>query len=348
MAPWALSRRELLKCAAGGIALVHGPMTWSAPRGVEESGFVSIGGIEQWVGINGEDTGNPAILYLHGGPGEAQSPLLRLFASWSHEFTIVNWDQRGSGRTYGKNGPATPGMSTPEMALDRLATDAHEVALYACHRLSKKKVVLVGQSWGALLGLHVIKLWPELFSAFVATGLAASWKDALESQERWARAQATAAGDRATLEALDAAAGLPVTDLKRVMAPRAYVMGPSDLAYLKLQGELIGLSQSQPPQGEGADWLAGGQFTREKLLPVVLSFDARQLGLDMPVPFFAIQGRDDHVGSLESAKAYVADVRTHTKALIPITGGHFACFTSAAEFVAALHSHVLPLARRAG
>jgi pimeloyl-ACP methyl ester carboxylesterase len=80
---------------------------------------------------------------------------------------VVNWDQRGSGRTYGKNGPSTPGMSTPDLALDRLRLDAREVAAYVRKRLSKKKVILVGQSWGAELGLHVVKRWPELFYAFV-------------------------------------------------------------------------------------------------------------------------------------------------------------------------------------
>jgi pimeloyl-ACP methyl ester carboxylesterase len=58
-------------------------------------------------------------------------------------------------------------MSTPDLALDRLRLDAREVAAYVRKRLSKKKVILVGQSWGAELGLHVVKRWPELFYAFV-------------------------------------------------------------------------------------------------------------------------------------------------------------------------------------
>ncbi len=64
------------------------------------------------------------------------------------DFTVVNWDQRGSGRTYGKNGAATPGMSTPEAALECLCQDTREVAEYTRKRLSKKKIILIGQSWG--------------------------------------------------------------------------------------------------------------------------------------------------------------------------------------------------------
>jgi pimeloyl-ACP methyl ester carboxylesterase len=59
---------------------------------VDETGFVPIGGIDQWVGIQGRDIHNPAILYLHGGPGEAQSPFLREFVPWETDFTVVNRD----------------------------------------------------------------------------------------------------------------------------------------------------------------------------------------------------------------------------------------------------------------
>src|SRR6185312_13026720 len=131
----------------------------AAAGAVDETGFVRIGGIDQWIGIQGTDSRNPAILYLHGGPGEAQSPFLEEFVPWERDFTVVNWDQRGSGRTYGKNGPQTPGLSTPEMALERVSQDAREVAEYACSRLARKKLILVGQSWGAELGLHVVKRW---------------------------------------------------------------------------------------------------------------------------------------------------------------------------------------------
>ena len=124
----------------------------------------------------------------------------------------MNWDQRGSGRTYGKNGPSTPGMSTPEEALERVSQDVREVAEYAHRRLHTKKIILVGQSWGAELGLRVVKRWPELFHAFVGTGQPVSWHLKMESQERWAREQATAAGDQATLKALDDTASLPESD----------------------------------------------------------------------------------------------------------------------------------------
>ncbi|MGA7316270.1 MAG: alpha/beta hydrolase [Silvibacterium sp.] len=152
-------------------------------RGVDETQYVQIGGIDQFISIRGENRSNPVILFLHGGPANAQSPFLQEFVPWEKYFTVVNWDQRGSGRTYGKNGPATPGMDTPAAALDRLTDDAIEVAQYASRRLDKRKIILVGHSWGAVLGLSVVKRRPDLFYAFVATGFPVSWKQSLEDSE---------------------------------------------------------------------------------------------------------------------------------------------------------------------
>src|ERR1700748_789025 len=90
-----------------------------AANAIDELCYVSIGGIAQWVAIQGEDRANPVILYLHGGPGEAQSPFLDQFKPWLADFTVVNWDQRGAGKTYEKNGDATP-----DLTLDRVVADA--------------------------------------------------------------------------------------------------------------------------------------------------------------------------------------------------------------------------------
>ena len=311
-------------------------------RVIDETGFAPIGGIDQWLAVQGSDVRNPAILYLHGGPGEAQSPFLREFVPWEADFTVVNWDQRGSGRTYGRNGPRTPGMSTPQEAFEQLCNDTRAVAEHVCKRLGKKKIILVGQSWGAELGLHVVKRWPELFHAFVGTGQPVSWQLKIEAQERWARAQASAGGDQETLKALDDTASLPTGDQKRVRASGKYRLSASDLEYAKGFNALIGPSPAA--QGDVADWVAGSRFTFAHLAPVEYSLDARKLGLDFAIPFFVIQGRDDHIAPFEVAQAYVAEVRAPQKAFIPIEGGHWACFTNAKAFVKAMRQYVRPLA----
>jgi pimeloyl-ACP methyl ester carboxylesterase len=341
-------RRSVLMMAAAAPWLAGRAVQAAQSGPIDEQGFVSIGGIDQWIAIQGRDAAKPAILYLHGGPAEAQSPFLKEFLPWEQDFTVANWDQRGSGKTYGRNGPSTPDM-TPE----RMAADAVEVADHVRRRLGKRKIILVGQSWGAALGVNVVKRRPELFSAFVGTAQPVSWGLSLQGVERYAREQATAAGDQAAIKALDEAETLPVTDLRRMQASARWRMAPSDLEYLKqVQGAFLGDlpagvtgPASAPRSGDAADWVAGGAFTIPKLLPAIVGLDLRSLGDDFSLPIVVVEGRDDHITSPPAARDWVERLHAPAKAFVPIDGGHFACFTNPGGFVGALREHVLPLIR---
>jgi proline iminopeptidase len=339
-----LSRRRIIGLAAAA-AISARAASRARTVGVDESGFVPIGGIDQWIAVRGRDADDPVIVYLHGGPGEAQSPFLEEFLPWERSFTVVNWDQRGSGKTYGKYGASTPGMATAEKAVESLTRDAIAVAEYAQRRLRKRKIILVGQSWGSILGLLVAKRRPDLFHAYVGTGFEVSWSLSTQARESWARSEAQRTGDRATLNALDAASALPISDMRRIVAGSKYLMAPLDIEYLTIQGKFVG-KPPLPSKGDVADWVAGGAFSVARLLPAITSFDARKFGLDFAVPFFVIQGRDDHITSYTAAKAYVAAIHAPRKAFIPIDGGHFACFTDPAGFVGALQKCVRPVALR--
>jgi hypothetical protein len=70
-----------------------------APNGIERLEKVQIGGIEQWVSIRGRDKRNPVLLVIHGGPGYVLMPMSWWSSrDWEEYFTVVQWDQRGSGK----------------------------------------------------------------------------------------------------------------------------------------------------------------------------------------------------------------------------------------------------------
>jgi proline iminopeptidase len=330
-----ISRRFFLNIAIGSPLLLVEPASGQR-KAIEETGFVRIGGIDQWISIRGNDTRNPVILFLHGGPAEAQSPFLKEFLPWQASFTIVNWDQRGAGKTFGRNGP-----TTPDMTVERMAQDVVEIARHAKDRLHSRKIILIGHSWGAVVALYAVKARPDAFSAIVGTGQPVKWSLSVEDLERFARRKATDAGDTAALANLDEASHLPLTDLKRLRATSKWRMSESDLVYLNIQRDFVG-PPPLPSTGDVADWIAGGDFSGPLLWPTITSFDARTFAPELPIPFYVIQGRDDHVVSFQAAKDYVDYVRAPAKAFIPIDGGHFACFTDAAQFLTALRAHVMP------
>ena len=331
----ALGRRRLLLGCGAALACAGGARASAA---IDEQGYVSIGGIDQWIAIQGRDRANPAILYLHGGPGEAQSPFLKTFAPWEQDFTVVNWDQRGAGKTFEKNGEATP-----DMTLDRLAADAVEVTRHALKRLGKRKLVLVGQSFGAMLGLMVARRAPELYYAFVGTGQFVNNALTMEYRERWARQQATAAHDEAGLKALDDVQTLSVNDWKRIGASRKWMLLGPDQDYLKLQTAFMG--SPDHPKPEARAWVKGYGFESSKVGAESIVFDAMTAAPSLPVPYILIQGREDHITPFEPARAYWESVRSQGKAFAPIDGGHYACFTDSGQFLAAMRKYVLPLVR---
>lgn len=75
--------------------------------------YKNIGGIEQYLLHYPAKSDAPVMLFLHGGPGSAESPLGYLFRKWWGDlFTVVHWDQRGSGKTLGRNPKYKPRCHT--------------------------------------------------------------------------------------------------------------------------------------------------------------------------------------------------------------------------------------------
>lgn len=75
-----------------------------SPNGLNSLEAVQIGGIQQWIQVRGQNVNNPILLFLHGGPGIAFIPMAPAFQTpWEQSFTVVEWDQRGAGKTYASN-----------------------------------------------------------------------------------------------------------------------------------------------------------------------------------------------------------------------------------------------------
>jgi pimeloyl-ACP methyl ester carboxylesterase len=95
-----------------------------SPAGIQESAFVTVGGIEQFVSIRGENLENPVLLVLHGGMATSYVAFVPFFRDWESHFTVVQWDRRGVGMTYGRSGRAGSG----EVSLDRIVEDGIELS----------------------------------------------------------------------------------------------------------------------------------------------------------------------------------------------------------------------------
>ena len=137
-------------------------------HGIDEAKAVQIGGIRQWVTIRGRDTRNPILLFLHGGPASTEIPNRYLFeAPWTDYFTVVEWDQRGAGKTYALN---DPDEVRPTMTGARMEADAAELVSYLRQTYGKRKIFVLGHSWGSILGLELAQQHPNWLYAYIGMG----------------------------------------------------------------------------------------------------------------------------------------------------------------------------------
>lgn len=134
-------------------------------KGIQKTEYITIGAIEQYIQIRGQDISNPLIIVLHGGPGNNMAYYSYLWqADLEKDYTIVHWDQRGCGNTYYRNKKAE------RPCVDLLLSDLDELVDYACAKFDKEKVIIMGHSWGTFLGGVYAARHPQKVSAYVGIG----------------------------------------------------------------------------------------------------------------------------------------------------------------------------------
>jgi pimeloyl-ACP methyl ester carboxylesterase len=320
----------------------------ATPAGVDEETFVVIGGIRQWVTIRGTDRANPVLLIVGGtqvdGPGAVMSPYVRTFLPWERDFTVVQWDPRGAGKTFVENG----GVVGPDLTLEQLVQDGLELTDYLRGRLGKPKIVLLGVNFGSTLGVKMIMARPDRFSAYVGAGQIVSNRAERErfGYERLLRL-ATAAADEAAL------ADLRVSGADPWREPR----DPLRVAAFQRAGARY---RPPNPMNPMAVALSAPHWTRADLMAAqrasLLSeqaigrawgeqFDFSTLGPDIQTPVFVMQGADNDTAPTPMAEAWLDRITAPQKLFvaIPIAGNH-AIETHTEAFLALLNEHVRPVA----
>lgn len=295
---------------------------WPDAR-VDEARFVPIGGIEQWVTITGESCANPVLLFLHGGPGNPMSPYAAaIFRGWERDFTLVQWDQRGAGRTFGRNPPGDTRLTVQRMTEDGLA-----LVEYLRTRLGTAKVVLVGGSWGSILGVHMIKARPDLFHAYVGFAqIVGSGRNQSATYTR-VRALAEAAADASVSAALDEMGPPPWVNPRHPgivrRATRAFEARTTDAAPAEWWVPAPGYdSPEMLADAEAGDDYSYLQFVGVEGNGMFAGVDLPALGAEYRVPVLLVQGTEDLVTAPEVTREFFEGLNAPVKELVmvPRTG----------------------------
>lgn len=327
--------RDLLLCCALILcALPSRPATAAssvpappceAGEPIAEHRFVTIGGIPQWLSIEGHDCGNPVVLMVHGGPGNPSTPYAgNLYGAWLDEFTLVQWDQRGAGMTFGRT-PMTE--DDAPLTIERLAADGNEVAEYLSRRLDRPTIVLFGSSWGSALGVTMAQARPDLYAGYLGTAQMVSHRENLEATWRAVHQRATAIGDDETLALLDGFGPPPWRDPRAFGAvrrvTRRYEATPTEPAPVQWWTPTGIYADSQAldayEQGEEYSYLQLVGLEGDGMLS---RLDLPALGIRFAMAVALVQGEEDLVTMPSVSRRYFDAIQAPHKRFVslPRTG----------------------------
>ena len=300
---------------------------------IAELTTVDINGHDLDLMIRGHSTDNPVLLFLAGGPGGSEMGAMRNhLPALEQHFTVVTWDQRGTGKSYDELDP------TGTYTLDSVIDDTIAVTNHLRNRFGQDRIYLLGQSWGSTLGVLAAQQQPELYSAFVGAGQMVSqlatdtifYDDTLD----WARAN----GDT----------GL-VDELTRIGPPPYERMLDYETA-LSYEHEVYPYDHTPNSEGEGGfsenffvseytlidqvHLLGAFMDTFSVLYPQLQEIDFRDTATDFEIPMFFVQGAHEADGRADVFEDWYPSVDAPVKDLAVLdTSGHRPLWEQPDEFV---------------
>ena len=282
------------------------------PGSIAEIHYMNLGGQDQWVMIRGQSLENPLLILLHGGPGFSETHFFRRFnAPLEKAFTVVYWDQRGSGKSFHSKIP------TSTLTVDQFITDLDEMVDAVRERAGKERVAIFGHSWGSALGVLYAARFPQKVAAYVGSGQIGDWPAAESASYAFALAEAQRRANRQAVKEL-LAIGPPPYPASSLWTERTWLqqfkgqlragalwnmardfIGQPELSIFDLMNLMRGFRFSL-----FAMWAEVSKLNLIEVVPV----------LQMPVFFFL--GRRDHWVPPETSIAYLDVLTAPLKKLV--------------------------------
>ena len=308
-------KSRVLRIGGGLAACVIGVAVWrsylqrataSRIKTVSLAGIASIeqirfGGVEQWIQIRGDDRAKPILLFLHSGPGFPEMPFSHVNAALEREFVVVQWDQRGAGKSYSSSIPES------SMTIEQFISDTHELAQLLLQRFGRTKLILVAHSWGSLVGALTVTKYPELFDGYVGISQAVNPPESERMMYRFALETAARQGNERAAADLRRIGEPPYKNFGDYRLMKGWVKHFNDVGYAELTPWRFAQIAFASPAYSWSDLfrlLSGMHFSFSHLWQEVFyrtDLFKQTPELDIPVYFFL--GRHDRTVTASAALA---------------------------------------------
>lgn len=270
---------------------------------------------------------------------------------WDEYFTVIQWDQRGAGKTYALSNRDP----VANLNIDRMQSDAEEVVQWARSEFHQDKIFVLGHSWGSALGLKLAYAHPEWLHAYIGVGQGIDVPESERRGWRWTMEQARAAGNQQAIRDLESIApyfqSSAPEPLAKIAIQRRWLDYFGGAAYRRTGAGFEAAASKLAPEYSDADlermWKAN-DISEAALLPAVLALDFSYVRR-LQTPLVLFLGRHDVNVSATVAAEWFATVDAPSKQLVWFEqSGHELLAEEPGKALLSLVNLVRPLARAAG
>lgn len=288
------------------------------PGGIDEVKAIPIGGIQQVISIRGRSLDNPILLFIHGGPASTDMPVSWAFQTpWEDYFTVVQWDQRGAGKTFMANDPE---KVRPTITKDRMVADAEELVQYLRTTYSQKKIFVLGHSWGSIVGIELAQRRPDWLYAYIGMGQIIDMKESEKLGYEFDLREAEAHHDETALKELRAIAPYPgeALTIDKLGVQRKWSVKYGGLTWGRDTFSYYENAARFSPEYSPADLAAvdkGSALTLPRLWPAMIAADYTAV-TKLRCPIVIFNGRHDQTTSADVTARWFEKLQAPAKKLI--------------------------------
>lgn len=278
---------------------------------------VELGVQEQYLIIRGADATKPVMLFLHGGPGFPELPIMKeANAAIENDFVMVYWEQLGTGKSYSEDIPVE------SMTIEQFISDTKELSEYLAKKFKQNKIYLMGHSWGSFLGILTANKYPELFHSYFGVGQLCNQYMGEKVAFDWIKEEAIKRNDK---EAIETLSNLSFPDrmangqqwLDYIGVQRGYVTKFGGGATHKSPGIVlpmkIVLNAKEYTLDEKANLMKGLHFSMEHLWPDMTRTNLFNEIDSLQIPVYIFQGKFDRQTPYSVAKEFFDQLKAPEK-----------------------------------
>ena len=296
---------------------------------ISELKQIEINGSKHEVMIRGNDRENPVVIFVHGGPGCPETHYVRKYQDLlEQDFTIIQYNQRGAGKSFHFS------EDYSNLSINLLVDDLLALTDYVRNELKTDEIILVGHSFGSMVGIKAAYQAPEKYIGYIGIGQVGDfWAGELEVLE-YCLAQATAQNKLKDVKAIEANRESILAHRESFQRKFVWKYGGAVRLINEKQDMVAGLLLNPEYNlWDAIRYAAGLRVSDNALWREVKLSNLPQEVPELKIPCYFLSGRYDYLTPIQNANNYLNTIKAPAKEFVVFEdSAHFPHFEEKENF----------------